>query len=386
MLYAKGKSGRKESVIVPDTVIRATGYWAPPNVIDNAELVASYNAYAERFNNAHAEAIAAGEVEAVPLSSTEFIVQASGIERRHVYEKDGILDIDSMVPRIPPRPIEDLSVQAEFALKSIEPALAAAGYDGSDIDGVIVASSAQQRYFPGLSCEIQNAIGATGFSFDLTMACASALYGLHIANGMIRSGQARRLLISSPEIMTCINVHSRREVHFIFGDASAAMIVEADDGRPGGWDVLGTHAQNKWSSALRSDFGFLNIAERQVDPDYEPHLDQDGHRVFRDVVSFAPVVARTMMDQIGLEPADVRRAWLHQANIRMVDMIAKRILGRDRTPDNAPSILEEYGNTSSSSVVMNFRMNSDDMAPGETGVMCAFGAGYGVGAAAVRKR
>ncbi|WP_417496493.1 3-oxoacyl-[acyl-carrier-protein] synthase III C-terminal domain-containing protein, partial [Maricaulis sp.] len=66
--------------------------------------------------------------------------------------------------------------------------------------------------------------------------------------------------------------------------------------------------------------------------------------------------------------------------------IAKRILGRDRTPENAPSILEEYGNTSSSSVVMNFEKNSDDMEPGETGIMCAYGAGYGVGAAAIRKR
>ena len=369
-----------------NSLIRSTGYWAPPNVIDNDELVASYNAYASRFNQTHADAIAAGTVEAVPLSSSEFIVGASGIQRRHVYEKDGILDIDRMVPAIAPRPVEALSVQAEFALRSARPALEAAGYEGKDIDGVIVASSAQQRNFPGLSCEIQDAIGATGFSFDLTMACASALYGLNIANSMIRSGQARRILICSPELMTCINVHSRREVHFIFGDASAAMIVEADDGRPGGWDVLGTHAQNKWSSALRSDFGFLNIAERQVVPDHEPHLDQDGHRVFKDVVGFAPTVARDLMERIGLAPEDVRRTWLHQANIRMVDMIAKRILGRDRTEDNAPAILQEYGNTSSSSVVMNFQMHSDDMAAGETGVMCAFGAGYGVGAAAVRKR
>ncbi|MDF1769668.1 beta-ketoacyl-ACP synthase III [Maricaulis sp.] len=369
-----------------NSLIRSTGYWVPPNVITNDELVASYNAYATRFNSRHADAIAAGEAEAVPLSSSEFIRNASGIERRHVYEKTGILDIDSMVPRIPPRPVEAVSVQAEFALKSVQIALDKAGYDGSDIDGVIVASSAQQRNFPAVSCEIQEAIGASGFAFDMTMACAAALYGLNLANGLIRSGQAKRILICSPELMTCINVHSRREVHFIFGDASAAMIVEADDGRPGGWDVLGTHTENKWSSALRSDYGFINIAEQSVDPAFAPHLDQDGHKVFKDVVGFAPKVARRMMQQIDLTPNDVRRTWLHQANIRMVDMIAKRILERDRTNENAPSILHEYGNTSSSSVVMNFDMHSDDMAVGETGVMCAFGAGYGVGAAAVRKR
>ena len=368
------------------SIIRSTGYWVPPNVITNDELVASYNAYAERFNEDHAAAINTGEVEAVPLSSADFIVNASGIERRHVVEKSGILDIGTLTPRIEPRPWEEHSYQAEFAMKAITPALEKAGLTGEDIDGVIVASSAQQRNFPALASELQAMIGSSGWSFDLTMACASALYGLHIANGMIRSGQARRILVSSPEIMTCINVHSRRDVHFIFGDAASAIIVEAADEKPGGWEVLGTHAQNKFSNALRSDFGFLNVAERTVEPDFQPGLDQDGHKVFKDVVGFAPTVARSLMEQIDLAPEGVSRTWLHQANIRMVEMIAKRILGRDRTPENAPAILQEYGNTSSSSVVMNFQMHSDDMAPGDTGVLCAFGAGYGVGAAAVRKR
>tara|TARA_R110000868_G_scaffold106587_3_gene292249 strand:- start:19165 stop:20280 length:1116 start_codon:yes stop_codon:yes gene_type:complete len=371
---------------VQTSIIRSTGYWAPPEVISNDELVASYNAYATRFNNDNAAAIAAGQVEEVPLSSAEFITNASGIQRRHVYEKSGILDINAMTPRIAPREFEDISTQAEFAMQAVRPALEKAGRTGAEIDGVIVASSAQQRNFPGLSCEIQNLIGSDGWSFDLTMACASALYGLNLANAMIRSGQAHRILVCSPEIMTCINVHSRRDVHFIFGDAASAILVEADDGTPGGWEVLGTHTRNKFSNHLRSDFGFINIAERVVKPDFQPGLDQDGHRVFKDVVSFAPVVARELMAQLNLEPEEISRAWLHQANNRMVDLIAKRILGRDRTEQNAPSTLEEYGNTSSSSVVMNFEMNSDDMKAGENGVMCAFGAGYGVGAAVIRKR
>lgn len=368
------------------SIIRSTGHYIPEAVITNEELVASYNAWAERFNSDNAAAIAAGDQAEQPLSSVEFIKNASGIERRHVVEKSGILNIDTMTPKIAPRAFEEVAFQAEFAMKAVTPALEKAGVSGADVDGVIVASSAQQRNFPGLACEIQEMIGSSGFSFDLTMACASALYGLHIANGMIQSGQAKRMLVCSPEIMTCINVHSRRDVHFIFGDASSAILVEADDGQEGGWDVVGTHCQNKYSIALRSDFGFINEAERTVQPDYAPGLDQDGHKVFKDVVGFAPTVARSMMQDIGLEPADVRRTWLHQANIRMVDMIAKRILGRDRTEENAPGILHEYGNTSSSSVVINFEQNSDDMASGEHGVMCAFGAGYGVGAAAVRKR
>jgi 3-oxoacyl-(acyl-carrier-protein) synthase III len=386
LYYGDRLGNRGIASTVQTSIIRSIGYWVPPNVITNEELVTSYNAYAERFNAENAAEIEAGTLDEVPLSSSDFIKNASGIERRHVIEKSGILDIDHMTPRIVPRPFDDTSSQAEFAMKAVIPALKKAGRDGKDIDGVIVASSAQQRNFPGLACEIQALIGAQGWSFDLTMACASALYGLHIANGMIRSGQAKRILVCSPEIMTCINVHSRRDVHFIFGDAASAILVEADDGTPGGWEVLGTHAKNKYSNALRSDFGFINIAERTVEPDYEPGLDQDGHKVFKDVVSFAPTVAKELMEKLDMSGENISRTWLHQANIRMVEMIAKRILGRDRTPENAPGILHEYGNTSSSSVVMNFEMNSDDLKPGDTGVLCAFGAGYGVGAAAVRKR
>ncbi|MGK0267190.1 MAG: 3-oxoacyl-[acyl-carrier-protein] synthase III, partial [Maricaulis sp.] len=125
---------------VQTSIIRSTGFWAPPDVITNAELVASYNAYAARFNLEHAEAIAAGDTAAIPFSSTEFITNASGIERRHVLEKSGILDIDHLTPRIPPRGFEDVSVQAEFAMHAVRPALEKAGCDGSDIDGIIVAS------------------------------------------------------------------------------------------------------------------------------------------------------------------------------------------------------------------------------------------------------
>jgi 3-oxoacyl-(acyl-carrier-protein) synthase III len=369
------------------SVIRSTGHYVPPEVITNAELVASYNAYAERYNAENAEAIAKGELQEKPFSSEEFIVNASGIRQRHVYEKSGILDIDRLVPHIPPRPFEALSAQAEFALKAVQPALEAAGYEGKDLDGVIVASSAQQRDFPALAVEIASEIGCPGFGFDLTMACASALYGLHIADGMIRSGQAERIMICSPEIMTCINGHYRRDVHFIFGDAASAIIVEKDDGRPGGWDVLGTHLANKWSIALRSDFGFMNPAERETgDLTYQPGLDQDGHKVFKDVIPFASKTARDLMEKIDVAPADVRRVWLHQANIRMVEMISKRILERERTEENAPAIIHEHGNTSSSSVVMCFEKHREDMAAGDIGVMAAFGAGYGVGSAAVRKR
>ncbi|MCW5723344.1 MAG: beta-ketoacyl-ACP synthase III [Maricaulaceae bacterium] len=367
-------------------MIRGTAWHAPETSISNAELVASYNAYVARWNAINADRIAAGELQALLPSSEDFIKSASGIEHRRVLDKAGVLDPDRLRPHFPRRPKEQASVQAEFGLKAVEKLLDKTGYDPKDIDGLIFACSAPQRYFPAVGIEIQAAIGMGGWAYDMQMACASALFALQQAKGMIDSGAADAILIVDPEIMTGINDHRKRDVHFIFGDCASAMLVERADRGPGGWRVIGTRNETRFSNALRSDFGFLNPAERAGGEPYEPGLEQDGHRVFKDVIPFAAGVSRALIDTHGVTPAQVRRMWLHQANIRIIEMVAKRVLERERTEDNAPAILKTYGNTSSSSVVMTFDLNSADMAAGEKGVMCAFGAGYGCGAALVEKR
>ncbi|MAL09746.1 MAG: beta-ketoacyl-ACP synthase III [Maricaulis sp.] len=372
---------------VRDCIIRSVGWYAPEESISNTELVEVFNTWAESFNTENADAIARGDVAAKPLSSEEFIVSASGIENRHVIDKPGLMDLERMRPRLPHRPKEDLSVQAEFALKSARQALEKANRTAADIDGVIVASSAQQRNFPAVSTEIQAALGMEkGWSFDMTMACASAVYAMQLARDMIRAGTADAILICCPEIMSAINHYRRREVHFIFGDASGAVLLERGDREPGGWEILGTRLENSFSNALRSDFGFLNHTEFEDGDNFEPFVDQDGHRVFRDVIPMASGVGSTLIADLGLKPSDVRRAWLHQANIRIVQMVAKRVLEREPDADAAPIILNKYGNTSSSSVLMTFDMHSADMKAGERGLLCAFGAGYGCGAAVIQKR
>ncbi|MGB9194476.1 MAG: beta-ketoacyl-ACP synthase III, partial [Azonexus sp.] len=99
-----------------NVAISGTGLWVAPEVISNDELVVAFNAYARRFNEENAAAIAAGEISAVPESSAEFIEKASGIKRRYVVDKAGILDPARMRPHIPPRPDEALSLQAEMAV------------------------------------------------------------------------------------------------------------------------------------------------------------------------------------------------------------------------------------------------------------------------------
>ncbi|MDZ4374980.1 MAG: beta-ketoacyl-ACP synthase III, partial [Phenylobacterium sp.] len=97
-----------------DAVIAATGLYTPPNSLSNAELVETFNAYVERFNAANADAIAAGDVQALTPSSSEFIEKASGIKSRYVIDKSGLIDPEVMRPVIPERPNDEISVLAEI--------------------------------------------------------------------------------------------------------------------------------------------------------------------------------------------------------------------------------------------------------------------------------
>src|SRR5262249_34741441 len=152
------------------------GVWHPDHVITNAELCVAFNAFVRAENERNAARIAAGELEALKESSPEFIVKASGIEQRYVHDKTGLLDPTRMCPNVPDRPEEQLSVQAEYAVLAANRALAAAGRVGEEVDLVILAASNLQRPYPAIAIEVQDALGAHGYGFDLMVGCSSATF------------------------------------------------------------------------------------------------------------------------------------------------------------------------------------------------------------------
>ena len=100
------------------------------------------------------------------------------------------------------------------------------------------------------------------------------------------------------------------------------------------------------------------------------------------------MVAQTIQEHLqglGLAPENLRRMWLHQANLNMNQLIARKVLGRDATEDEAPVILDEYANTSSAGSIIAFHKYKDDLASGDLGVICSFGAGYSIGSVVVRR-
>ena len=368
--------------------ISGTGIFTPEEIITNAELVASYNEYAHRQNMLHADAIEAGEREPMPMSAEEFIVKASGIERRHVMSKFGILDPGIMHPVLPERAEEELSLMAEISVKAADEAMKKAGLTAADIDAVICAASNHERAYPAIAIEVQQALGIKGFAFDMNVACSSATFGIQLAADMIRTGSVRAVLMVNPEITSGHQEWRDRDCHFIFGDVCTAVVLQrADEVKSdNAYEVLATRCLTEFSNNIRNNNGFLRrTREGHMADRRDMQFHQEGRKVFKQVV---PMVAELMLGHLadqGIEPQSLSRLWLHQANKGMNDLIGAKVLGREPTRQEQPNVLQDYANTSSAGSIIAFSKYSDDLPSGSLGVICSFGAGYSAGSVIVQK-
>ncbi|MBV7397395.1 beta-ketoacyl-ACP synthase III [Mameliella sediminis] len=366
--------------------ITGHGVFTPELSISNDELVVAFNAYADLWNAENAQAIDAGEVAAMDHSSADFIFSASGIERRFVMDKDGVLDPTRMYPRLPARPDEAPGIMAEMALDACRKALEMAGRKGEDIDLVICAASNHERAYPAIAIEIQQLLGAGGFAFDMNVACSSATFGIQAASDMIRAGSARRALVVNPEICSGHLEWRDRDCHFIFGDVCTAVVIEpAAEARGDHWLIRSTRCATQFSNNIRNNNGFLRRTHDQMDDRRDMQFMQNGRKVFKEVL---PMVSAHILGHIsdeGWQADELKRLWLHQANKTMNDFIGKKVLGRVPEEGEQPNILQDYANTSSAGSIIAFSKHSSDMAPGDKGVICSFGAGYSVGSVLVER-
>lgn len=370
-----------------EVVISGSGLWKPEYTITNEELVSSYNAWAEAYNDENAAAIAAGELTEKPFSSAEFVEKASGIKSRYAYRKEGILDITRMRPKINRRSDDEVSHQGEMALNAARMALESAGKTASDIDMVIVSCAYTERAYPAIAIEVQGALGIKGTGFDMLVACSAATFALQRAHDAIAAGSARGVLVINPELTSPQINYRDRDSHFIFGDVSTAMVLERGDIAESAhqFQVLGTKSQTVFSNNIRSNFGYVSYAE-DVDPFMAENLfHQNGRSVFKEVCPMAADHLAQQIHQVGLEVTDIRRWWLHQANLNMNQLITRRLLGKDTTQDEAPTVLDTFANTASAGSIIAFCQHHQDLNKGDVGVICSFGAGYSIGSLVLKK-
>jgi beta-ketodecanoyl-[acyl-carrier-protein] synthase len=372
---------------MPDIVISGTGLFTPPESISNDELVDSYNAYVEIYNTEHASQIEASEIAPLQPSSAEFIEKASGIQSRYVMNKSGIIDPTRLAPRLPERPNDAHSIQCEISLAAAQEAMQQAGKTPADIDAVIVAASNMQRAYPAIAIEIQDALGIEGYGFDMNVACSSASFAIQQARDAVSSGSARSVLIVNPEICSGHLNFRDRDSHFIFGDVCTALIVESATTATSSdqYLIVDSKLQTLYSNNIRNNFGFLNRGDEAGVGAEDKLFQQEGRKVFKEV---CPAVAAQISDQLeslDISPDELKRLWLHQANLSMNQLISRRVLGRNATAEEAPTILNEYANTSSAGSIIAFHKHRGGLASGDLGVLCSFGAGYSIGSVILRK-
>ena len=370
-----------------DVVISGTGLYHPEQTISNEELVKCFNLHVEKFNRQHADKIASGEMEALRESDVAFIEKASGIKSRYARDIANVLNPDIMKQFLTERADDELCIQAEAGVIAAKQALKNANKDPSEIDAVIVACTHKQRDYPSLAIEIQHALGITGFGFDMGAACSSATFGLQTAIDSIKAGHARAILVITPEIgLSQINFRDR-DSHFIFGEADTAVVVERADVSKSDcqFKVLNTYLTTDYSNNIRNNSGaYIRCSPETMDaPDKVFY--QEGRKVFKEVTPMVIKAISEWLAKNNFATTDVKRYWLHQANSNMNRVISEKLLGKDYSAEQAPIVLDEFGNSAGAGSIVAFHRYHAGFKPGEVGVICSFGAGYSIGCLIIEK-
>ena len=305
-------------------------------------------------------------------TSDEWIRQRSGIRERHHVEQG--------------------QTPVDLAQAASERALEAAGVEARDLDGIVLATLSPEADFPGTSFFLHDRLGAAEIPcFDLRAQCSGFVYALAVANGFIRSGMYRRLLVVGCEVhSTGIDLTTEgRDVAVLFGDGAGAVVVEASEGEPDGAGILevrlhaeGRHARRLWLEAPGSGFWPVRITHELLDERrHFPRM--DGRFVFKHAVTRMPEVLLETLHAASLKLEDVDLFLFHQANLRINEYVAQQL---EIPPERCPSNIERYGNCSAASIPMllDEAARSGGLQPGQLVSMTSFGSGFSWSSAVLR--
>ena len=369
-----------------DIHIAGTGLWYPNEVITNDEIVSSFNSYVDIFNADNKEQIESGEIEPLDYSSSEFIEKASGIKTRHVIDKKNILDVSKMMPSVQHEDESRLSIHAIAGIEAAKKAMQQANVTTDDIDGVILGTSHAARNYPSVAIEIQNELGIEGYAYDMLVGCSSTTFAINNAYSDIASGLANNILVINPEISTPFVNYTKRDIHFIFGDGCVATVVSNQKNSDNAYKILDRRLITKFSNNIRSDWSYLVRAAGDEKKIEDLLFYQNGNSVFKEV---CPMVAEFLTNQLkdnGLEPQEISKFWLHQANARMINLIVSKVIGTDDFDTSlAPLPIQKFGNLASAGSMFAFNLHND-LKTGDKGIICSFGAGYSVCSIIVEKQ
>jgi 3-oxoacyl-[acyl-carrier-protein] synthase-3 len=270
----------------------------------------------------------------------------------------------------------------ELAITASRRAIACAGMTGKDIDLVIYGSCSNDETVPNSASGVQQRIGATqAASFDVNTACTSFMYGLSIGSSMIKTGIVRNALIIGVELISQYMDWENRNVAVLFGDGAAAMVLKASD-QEGGViaEKLQCYADARQILRVR---GMGTMYANLSVPFGLTSWDFDGQEIFRKAVQGMSEASLDVMHRAGVTMNDIALVVPHQANLRIIDAVAKRA---GAGPEKVYLTVQKYGNMSSATapVALVEAVEEGRVPPGSLVLMPAFGGGLTLSAHLLR--
>lgn len=273
---------------------------------------------------------------------------------------------------------------SDLALPAAQRALEAAGLSSQDLDMILVATITPDTYCPSAACWLQDRLGASqAVAFDVNAACSGFIFGLSVADQYIRSGSARHILFVAAEVMSRTVNWRDRSTCILWGDGAGAVVLAAcEDGR----GVLSTHLH---SDGSRGAMLLMTGGGSRATPISHQTVDQDLHTIkmqgpdsFKIAVRAFGEVCLEALAHNGLRPEDISLFVPHQANIRIIEAVAKRL---SFPPENIYVTIHKYGNISSATIpiALDEAVREGRLREGDKVLMAAFGGGLTWGASAL---
>ena len=295
------------------------------------------------------------ELEKIVDTTDEWIRSRTGIESRHIAVEE---------------------TTASMAIEAAKKALQDVKASPEELDLIIVGTISPDHYFPSTACEIQSALGAVNATaFDISAACAGFLFGLGIVDAYMKAGTVRTALVVGAETLSKMMDWNDRSTCVLFGDGAGAAVVRSDES---GIMSMVQGSDGARGNALTCEGRRVNNPYKKNDTSLD-YTKMNGQEVYKFAVKTVPKSIEEALLKANVKADDVKYFLLHQANLRIIEAVAKRL---GQSIEKFPTNLQECGNISAGSVpVLLDHVNREGMLQkGDTIVLAGFGAGLTWGA------
>lgn len=303
------------------------------------------------------------DLENMVETSDEWITSRTGIKERRIADED--------------------TASSDIAYEAAEKALKAASVNPSDLDAIIVGTITPDFLFPSTGCVLQSLLGAkNAYAFDLMAGCSGFLYTLHVAEGIIKSGGAEKILAIGVDTLSKVTDFEDRSTCILFGDGAGAAVLTASD-EPGILSSILNSDGDHWDLLYVPAGGSRTPIDEEVLKSREQYIKMEGNDVFKVAVKSMESATADAIAKANVSPEDIDLFVPHQANNRILEAVRKRL---NFPEEKVFANLDKYGNTSGASIplALDEAVRQGRVKEGNLVLFAAFGAGFTWGASVVK--